>query len=235
MSTFNDLHSFSASVVRAYRGFFVTGYAQENPPRPEQTLELYDHEACPFCRKVREVLSELDLEYIERTCPKGDTTKRPFVASKGQTQFPFLIDPNTETELFESEDIITYLVDEYGGGRGSLAKALSPLNTAHAMVASLVRPRGSQCRAGCEDREQPPELLTLWNFEISPYCRKVREVLCELNLDYRVKNVAKKSKRRPELEELAGRVQVPYLVDPNTGEAMFESDDIVAYLEETYA
>jgi glutathione S-transferase len=29
-------------------------------------------------------------------------------------------------------------------------------------------------------------------------------------------------------------MQVPYLFDPNTGREMFESADIVAYLEETY-
>lgn len=27
---------------------------------------------------------------------------------------------------------------------------------------------------------------------------------------------------------------VPYLVDPNTGKAMFESADVVAYLDATY-
>jgi glutathione S-transferase len=30
-------------------------------------------------------------------------------------------------------------------------------------------------------------------------------------------------------------MMVPYLVDPNTGRSMFESADIVAYLNETYA
>mgnify|MGYP002038606534 CR=1 FL=1 len=30
--------------------------------RPEKTLILYDFEGCPFCRKVREALSILDLE-----------------------------------------------------------------------------------------------------------------------------------------------------------------------------
>jgi glutathione S-transferase len=30
-------------------------------------------------------------------------------------------------------------------------------------------------------------------------------------------------------------MMVPYLVDPNTGVEMFESADIVRYLEETYA
>ena len=33
----------------------------------------------------------------------------------------------------------------------------------------------------------------------------------------------------------AGKMQVPYLVDPNTSAAMFESADIVAYLNATYA
>jgi glutathione S-transferase len=30
-------------------------------------------------------------------------------------------------------------------------------------------------------------------------------------------------------------MQVPYLEDPNTGEALFESAEIVAYLERAYA
>jgi glutathione S-transferase len=30
-------------------------------------------------------------------------------------------------------------------------------------------------------------------------------------------------------------MQVPYLADPNTGRELFESADIVRYLEDTYA
>jgi glutathione S-transferase len=33
----------------------------------------------------------------------------------------------------------------------------------------------------------------------------------------------------------SGKMMVPYLVDPNTGTEMFESADIVAYLDATYA
>ena len=33
----------------------------------------------------------------------------------------------------------------------------------------------------------------------------------------------------------SGKMQVPWLHDPNTGTSMFESADIVAYLERTYA
>ena len=42
-------------------------------------------------------------------------------------------------------------------------------------------------------------------------------------------------RNRIELLARAGKVQVPYLVDPNTGTAMFESAAIRAYLLDTYA
>ena len=45
----------------------------------------------------------------------------------------------------------------------------------------------------------PGRLLELWDFEACPYCRKVREVLSELDLDYRVHPVAQGSGRRAEL------------------------------------
>jgi len=42
-------------------------------------------------------------------------------------------------------------------------------------------------------------------------------------------------RNRTELLARAGKVQVPYLVDSNTGNAMFESAAIRAYLLYTYA
>jgi glutathione S-transferase len=62
----------------------------------------------------------------------------------------------------------------------------------------------------------------------------VRETLCELELPYRLHNVGKNSAGRPAFIARAGKMMVPYLVDPNTGRAMFESADIKAYLNETY-
>jgi glutathione S-transferase len=43
------------------------------------------------------------------------------------------------------------------------------------------------------------------------------------------------SRNRKLLAERTGRVQLPYLVDPNTGTEMYESAAILRYLEETYA
>ena len=48
-------------------------------------------------------------------------------------------------------------------------------------------------------------------------------------------NVARGSAAREAFVARSGKMQVPYLVDPNTNVEMFESADILAYLDETYA
>jgi glutathione S-transferase len=70
--------------------------------------------------------------------------------------------------------------------------------------------------------------------EGSPYCRKVREALSELALPYVVRNLPKGSPKRDELVRRGGTMQVPYLVDPNRGHELYESDAIVTYLEKEY-
>lgn len=235
MASWNDIHSFAASVVRGPRGMIVKPHCRKNPPRPEKPLELYEFEACPYCRKVREEMSELDLAYVTRSCAPGAANKREIVARRGGSeQFPYLVDPNTDVELYESEDIIDYLAETYGAGRVFLGPTVSPVNTAFAMLASAVRPKGGRVRPGLEKRDQPEELPVLYNFELSPFCRKVRETFSELNLDYRVENVARGSRRRPQLVERGGQMMVPYLIDPNTDTEMYESDDIVDYLVAEY-
>ena len=235
MGMLDDVHSFAASGFRAVRGLAVRPHCRENPPRPNHLLEVYEFEACPFCRKVREALTELDLAYISRTAPHGDRQTRPELQQRGgKQQFPYLADLNTGTEMYESEAIIDYLFDQYGPERSSLGQVAAPLNTVTAGLATAVRPKGGTVRDGHADREQPEDLPILYNFEISPYCRKVRETLCELNLDYEVRNVGKQSRRRPQLVDRGGQMMVPYLVDPNTDTEMYESDDIVDYLERTY-
>jgi glutathione S-transferase len=70
--------------------------------------------------------------------------------------------------------------------------------------------------------------------EGSPYCRKVRETLCRLDLDCHIKNASNRGPMRDELRARGGKKTVPYLVDPNTDTEMYESDDIVDYLRATY-
>jgi glutathione S-transferase len=81
----------------------------------------------------------------------------------------------------------------------------------------------------------PEGPLELYSIEASPYARLVREALCELELPYVLHNLGRGSARREAFAKMSGKMMVPYLVDPNTGKAMFESADIVKYLDQTYA
>ena len=146
--------------------------------------------------------------------------------------FPYLVDPNAGIEMYESDDILVHLFREYGDGRVPLALSLGPATLATASLASGLRPRsGLRYRAS-----PPPELpLELYSYEASPFCRIVRECLSSLELRYRLHNVARGSASREAFIARSGRMMVPYLVDPNTGVEMFESADIVRYLEDTYA
>jgi len=199
--------------------------------RPARLLELYEFEGCPFCRKVRDALTELDLEVMVYPCPKGGTVYRPkAIALGGKAQFPYLVDPNTGTAMYESDDITAYLFATYGGREpGILLRG--PLATASSMVASAFRPiGGSRARPS----RRPAKPLELWSFEASPFCRIVRETLGELELPYLLHNVGKDSEGRAAFIARSGKMLVPYLADPNTGREMFESAEIRKYLNATY-
>lgn len=217
------------SVLRLGGGYYT---AKKLGPRPEKRLELYEFEGCPFCRKVREVLSVLDLEAVIYPCPKGGERFRPkAVELGGKAQFPFLVDPNTGRQLYESDDIGRYLATTYGAGSRPLMVSLGPLTMISSGLSSAVRRgHGSQVRQS----KVPEKKLELWSFEASPYCRLVRERLCELELPYVLHNVAKKSPSRAAFIAKSGKMQVPFLSDPNTGTELFESEAIVDYLQKTY-
>ena len=216
----------AASYVRLGAGLVVGRIG----PRPKKPIIIYEFEACPFCRRVREALSQLDLEAEIRPCPKQGTRFRPeSIERAGKRSFPFMIDPNTGVEMLESADIIRYLYEHYGRSKPS-PYLFGPLFvTSH--LASAARGRVDRARAS----HRPEELLHLWSFEASPYCRRVREKLCELELPYHLHNVAKLSPSRSDFILRSGKMQVPYLEDPNTDTKMFESRDICAYLDQTYA
>jgi glutathione S-transferase len=220
--------SLAATIARFGGGLQVAPLGK----RPKQRLELYEFEACPYCRKVREALSALDLEVMLYPCPKQGPRFRPLAAKRGgKALFPFLIDPNTKRELYESDDIVSYLFAEYGDGAVPLSLRLGPLTDLSSMVASAARPAFGARYVPARHPKQP---LELWSFEASPFCRIVRERLCALELPYVLHNVAKNSPSRDAFVKRSGKMMVPYLVDPNTKTELFESAEIVAYLDRTY-
>jgi glutathione S-transferase len=229
MRTYDLATSYFASVARLGTGMEVASVGE----RPERLLELFEFESCPFCRKVREALSILDLDALLYPCPQDGPRFRPeAIARGGKSQFPYLVDPNTGREMYESDLIVGYLFATYGDSNVPWMLSLPLVTDLTSSLASAARfTAGRRYRAA----SAPAKPLELWSFEASPYCRLVRERLCELEIPYVLHNVAKGSAKRASFVERSGKMMVPYLADPNTGREMFESADIVEYLESTYA
>lgn len=76
-------------------------------------------------------------------------------------------------------------------------------------------------------------MIKLYNLDHCPYCRKVREKLAELNLQYETIEVPKEKSLRQEVIQVSGQPSVPVLVD---GDVIIADDDnqAVAYLEQKY-
>ena len=221
--------------------------------KPQKLLELYDIEGSPFCRLVREAMTELDLDAMIYPCPRGGERFRPRAAEiGGKTQFPLLSDPNTGQQMYESLDIVAYLFETYAK-RPLPVKwrvgTVQKLGSSFAAVARLTR--GVRARPSIP----PAGPLELYSFESSPFARPVRDVLCELEIRYVLRSAGRSRvadwvppairdtlnlhpepdlHNRKALLARAGRVSIPYLVDPNTGTEMAESGAIVQYLVDTY-
>lgn len=247
----NVLGSVLSSTLGGWRGSKALVTTPNQPPLP---LRLYDMEGCPFCRAVREALTALHLDVEIYPCPKQGTRFRPEAERLGgKQQFPLFVDPNTNTVMYESQNIISYLFKNYGNGKVPSAYQPKKLKVSATSLASAVcGMRGLNVRAS----RAPEKPLDLWSFEASPYARLVRECLTELEIPYTLHNVGKErwqdigpaamrlkpgayepisgSKRDAHFKR-TGHMQVPYLEDPNTGVKMLESAAIIDYLEQTYA
>lgn len=84
-------------------------------------------------------------------------------------------------------------------------------------------------------------MLELYQAEGCPYSEKVRRTLTDLGISYVVHNPrlhggeVRNGQTHDELVSLGGEDQIPFLVDQQRGETMYESDDIVEYLQEHYS
>ncbi|XP_052164656.1 uncharacterized protein LOC127781689 [Oryza glaberrima] len=82
---------------------------------------------------------------------------------------------------------------------------------------------------------RPEKPIEIYEFEGCPFCRKVREMVAVLDLDVLFYPCPKNGPTfRPKVLEMGGKQQFPYMVDPNTGVAMYESDAIIKYLADKY-
>lgn len=78
---------------------------------------MYQFESCPYCQRVREKLSQLEVDYICRNVQYGTPKWREFKKLNPNEQVPFLVDKEKGVFMDESEDIIAYLEKNYAGKR----------------------------------------------------------------------------------------------------------------------
>lgn len=114
-----------ASAMRLGRGVYARA-----AKRPDRLLELYSFESSPFSRAVRERLCELQIPYMVRNCGKSTTAdyllpvvrealvvdyvpssrnRQELKRRTGRVAVPYLVDPNQDVGLFESELILEHL------------------------------------------------------------------------------------------------------------------------------
>jgi glutathione S-transferase len=241
------LASAMPSFLRAPRGVVVKGHRA----KPAKLLELFEAEYCPYSRHVREALTELDLDARIYPIPRnGKRYKQRLVKLSGEAKIPFLHDPNTGTKLCDSNAIVEYLYATYGIEGISVPDR----KLRSSVLATALRATQGMFAVPSRAARKP---LELYSFEGSPYSRLVRELLCELEIGYVVRNVGKTpgtyadyfppilrhnrmknympgTENRRAFLARAGKMMVPYIVDPNTGVSMWETGDIQAYLRKSY-
>ena len=84
----------------------------KNLPKLEPVV-LWGYEGSPFVRPVRETLCSLGLCHVMINCGRGSANRDKLFAKTGRFQVPYLEDPNTGIKMFESSEIVKYLLDTY--------------------------------------------------------------------------------------------------------------------------
>ena len=197
---------------------------------PIETIILYDNESSPTCKRVREMMNLLDITYECRPV-FGDEINN----------LPRIVDPNVGETISGDDEIIEYLLKQYGPPSSLFdLKALWPItfkefSLATSKLAILLRGNSGvvqQTNARPDNMKMKP--IELWAYECSPFVRPVKEKLSTLGLPHVVVSCSRGSKNRDKMIDKVGRFQVPYIVDGNTGIEMFEGTEIAKYLEQVY-
>jgi len=77
--------------------------------------------------------------------------------------------------------------------------------------------------------------LTLYRLEGCPYCEYAADALDALDLEYESVWVEAMHSDRDEVRRVSGQRGVPVLIDDELGVTMAESENIVEFLDRTYA
>ena len=102
----------------------------------------------------------------------------------------------------------------------------------------LTRPKALQRSADKQaEVDEATAHLALYQFNACPFCVKVRRAIHAFNLKIELRDAKNNQQFRQELEQQGGRIKVPCLRIEEDGEVrwMYESNDIIAYLQGRFA
>lgn len=74
-------------------------------------------------------------------------------------------------------------------------------------------------------------MLELYSMDSCPYCRKVKDYFKAHNIEYTEHNV-NDPENAMELMKLGGKAQVPFLVNKEKNIYLYDSDQIIKYVQE---
>jgi glutaredoxin len=100
--------------------------------------------------------------------------------------------------------------------------------------------RGRKLKRSKSEQAQVESSLTqyaLYQFNLCPFCIKVRRKMHQLNLPIELRDAKNNPQHRQELLENGGKIKVPCLRIENNGkvEWLYESNAINAYLQTRYS
>ena len=227
-----------ASSLRLWNGFQP---ARRSGPTPVPELDLYEYEASPYCRRVRETLCVLGLRHRVFPCPRETLRREGAYSSRAQHKpriselggrllFPFLHDRSADMMLNESRHIVEHLWLHYGQNvdRPVVDRILNGGQTLPRLLEfgllaapSGLRPWPSAGLMAASASRPADGALVLHACEHDVDSRAVRELLCELQLPYVCVPTSTSS-------------PIPHLEDPSTDFKCFGARAALSYLEDRY-
>ena len=106
------------------------------------------------------------------------------------------------------------------------------------VVDFLFRPRLYKHNAETQAQyDEASKTLSLFQYAACPFCVKVRRSMKRQSVNFELRDAKNNPQHRSELEAGGGKIKVPCLRIEKQGQVewMYESSDIVAYLEKEFA
>lgn len=98
--------------------------AQEWVNKEAKNMALYQFYACPFCIRTRRTIEKLNIPIEYRDAQNNPAHRQELLKGGGDIKVPCLrIEENGRTRwMYESGDIIQYLHDRFGQGKGPVSQ-----------------------------------------------------------------------------------------------------------------